>query len=67
MCYQAAIASARGDEATLTKSLFISLEDATDKEDLQKGVLFIGVFIPTRRGLDIQTNLSLNRLQIVAD
>jgi hypothetical protein len=28
MCYKAAIASARGDEATLTKSLIISLEDA---------------------------------------
>jgi hypothetical protein len=29
MCYKAAIASARGDEATLIKSLIISLEDAT--------------------------------------
>jgi hypothetical protein len=28
MCYKAAIASAGGDEATLTKSLIISLEDA---------------------------------------
>jgi hypothetical protein len=28
MCYEAAIASAGGDEATLTKSLIISLEDA---------------------------------------
>jgi hypothetical protein len=29
MCYKAAIASAGGNEATLTKSLIISLEDAT--------------------------------------
>jgi hypothetical protein len=29
MCYKAAIASAGGDEATLAKSLIISLEDAT--------------------------------------
>jgi hypothetical protein len=29
MCYKATIASAGGDEATLTKSLVISLEDAT--------------------------------------
>jgi hypothetical protein len=29
MCYEAAIDSAGGDEATLTKSLIISLEDAT--------------------------------------
>jgi hypothetical protein len=29
MCYEAAIASADGDETTLTKSLIISLEDAT--------------------------------------
>jgi hypothetical protein len=29
MCYEAAIASAGGDEATLAKSLIISLEDAT--------------------------------------
>jgi hypothetical protein len=29
MCYEATIASAGGDEATLTKSLIISLEDAT--------------------------------------
>jgi hypothetical protein len=29
MCYEAAIASVGGDEATLTKSLIISLEDAT--------------------------------------
>jgi hypothetical protein len=29
MCYKAAIASAEGNEATLTKSLIISLEDAT--------------------------------------
>jgi hypothetical protein len=29
MCYEAIIASTRGDEATLTKSLTISLEDAT--------------------------------------
>jgi hypothetical protein len=29
MSYKAAIASAKGDEATLTKSLIISLEDAT--------------------------------------
>jgi hypothetical protein len=28
MCYEAAIASAGGDEATLAKSLIISLEDA---------------------------------------
>jgi hypothetical protein len=28
MCYEAAIASAGGDEATLTKSLIISLKDA---------------------------------------
>jgi hypothetical protein len=28
MCYEAAIASAGGDEATLVKSLIISLEDA---------------------------------------
>jgi hypothetical protein len=28
MCYEAAIASADGDETTLTKSLIISLEDA---------------------------------------
>jgi hypothetical protein len=28
MCYKAAIASAGGDEATLAKSLIISLEDA---------------------------------------
>jgi hypothetical protein len=28
MCYEAAIASAGGEEATLTKSLIISLEDA---------------------------------------
>jgi hypothetical protein len=28
MCYEAAIATARGDEATLAKSLIISLEDA---------------------------------------
>jgi hypothetical protein len=28
MCYESAIASARGDEATLAKSLIISLEDA---------------------------------------
>jgi hypothetical protein len=28
MSYKAAIASVRGDEATLTKSLIISLEDA---------------------------------------
>jgi hypothetical protein len=28
LCYKAAIASAGGDEATLTKSLIISLEDA---------------------------------------
>jgi hypothetical protein len=28
MCYEAAIASARGDKATLAKSLVISLEDA---------------------------------------
>jgi hypothetical protein len=28
MCYEAAIASAGGDEATLSKSLIISLEDA---------------------------------------
>jgi hypothetical protein len=27
MCYKAAIASAEGDEATLAKSLIISLED----------------------------------------
>jgi hypothetical protein len=27
MCYEAAIASAGGDEATLAKSLIISLED----------------------------------------
>jgi hypothetical protein len=30
MCYESAIASVRGDEATLVKSLIISLEDATD-------------------------------------
>jgi hypothetical protein len=29
MCYEVSIASASGDEATLTKSLIISLEDAT--------------------------------------
>jgi hypothetical protein len=29
MCYEAAIASVGGDEATLAKSLIISLEDAT--------------------------------------
>jgi hypothetical protein len=29
MCYEAAIASAEGDEATIAKSLIISLEDAT--------------------------------------
>jgi hypothetical protein len=29
MCYKAAIASAGGDEATLAKSLIISLVDAT--------------------------------------
>jgi hypothetical protein len=29
MCYKAVIASAGGDEATLIKSLIISLEDAT--------------------------------------
>jgi hypothetical protein len=29
MCYEAAIASAGGDKATLTKSIIISLEDAT--------------------------------------
>jgi hypothetical protein len=29
MCYEATIASAGGDEATLTKPLIISLEDAT--------------------------------------
>jgi hypothetical protein len=29
--------------------------------------LFIGVLIPTRRGFDILTNLSLNRVQITAD
>jgi hypothetical protein len=29
MSYKAAIVSAEGDEATLTKSLIISLEDAT--------------------------------------
>jgi hypothetical protein len=29
MCYEAAIASAGGDEATLAKSLIISLEDAS--------------------------------------
>jgi hypothetical protein len=29
MCYEATIASAGGDEATLTTSLIISLEDAT--------------------------------------
>jgi hypothetical protein len=29
MCYEAAIASAGGNEATLAKSLIISLEDAT--------------------------------------
>jgi hypothetical protein len=28
MCYETAIASARGDETTFTKSLIISLEDA---------------------------------------
>jgi hypothetical protein len=28
MCYEAAIASTDGDEATLTKSLIISLDDA---------------------------------------
>jgi hypothetical protein len=28
MCYEAVIASARGDESTLAKSLIISLEDA---------------------------------------
>jgi hypothetical protein len=28
MCYEAAIASARGDEATLAKSLIINLDDA---------------------------------------
>jgi hypothetical protein len=31
MCYEAAIASAGGDEATLSKSLIFSLEDATIK------------------------------------
>jgi hypothetical protein len=29
MCYEAAIASAGGDKASLTKSLIISLEDVT--------------------------------------
>jgi hypothetical protein len=29
MCYEATIASAGGDEATLTKSLIITLEDTT--------------------------------------
>jgi hypothetical protein len=29
MCYEVAIASVGGDEATLTKSLITSLEDAT--------------------------------------
>jgi hypothetical protein len=29
MCYEAAIASVGGDKATLTKSIIISLEDAT--------------------------------------
>jgi hypothetical protein len=28
MCYEASIASAKGDEATLAKSLIVSLEDA---------------------------------------
>jgi hypothetical protein len=31
MCYEAAIASAGGDEATLAKSLIISLEDTAAK------------------------------------
>jgi hypothetical protein len=31
------------------------------------GVLFIGVFIPLHRGLDILTNLSPNRLGITSD
>jgi hypothetical protein len=31
------------------------------------GVLFIGVLIPTHRGLDILTNLSPNWLRITAD
>jgi hypothetical protein len=32
-----------------------------------KGGVFIGVLIPTRRGLDILTNLSPSRLQITVD
>jgi hypothetical protein len=32
-----------------------------------KEALFIGVLIPTRRGLDILTNLSPNRLRIAAN